>query len=395
MNLHNIFDVSIIALSRNKTRALLTSLGIIIGVASVILLISIGEGLKAYINGQFESMGTNVLMVMPGKMTGQGGPGMTVNKLTFKLSDQLSKKAKYVKFVSPMIMSQTKIKYRDVNYDTSVLGLDPNYVDAMNYPAQIGRSFSSAEADRSAKVVVLGPTVVKKVFKLEDPIGKYITMLDKRFLVIGIAKAQGSALGQDDDDRVMVPITTLRGLLDTDRLNAISIKTDPEVDIDLAKQSVIDIMLKNKLDTDQFSVNSAEELLATINGILGALTLGLAGIAAISLIVGGIGIMNIMLVSVTERTREIGLRKAVGAQPKDILIQFLIEAVVLSLLGGLIGVAIGALGSYALSFFLQTSVTLWSIALAFGFSSAIGIIFGVWPARKASKLSPIDALRYE
>lgn len=396
MRLKNLFDIAITAILRNKTRSLLTSLGIIIGVASVILLVSIGEGLKSYINKSFESLGTNVLMVMPGKITGQGGPGMTVNKLTFDLVDEIENKAKYVKAVIPALNSTATVKYKNKTHSTQCAGMTANYAEAMNYQADIGRNFTDSENKRAAKVAVLGPTVVEKLFGEEDPIGKQVTILDKRFQVIGVTAPKGSAMGQDEDDNVIIPVNTLRSMLDVDTVQAIYIQTYPdENEIAQAKESVHAILIKNKLKEDQFSINTSQELLNTITGILSALTLGLGGIAAISLIVGGIGIMNIMLVSVTERTREIGLRKSVGAHPKDILVQFLFEAVVLSLVGGAIGIALGTLGSLALRSFLQTHVTLWSVLMSFGFSTAIGVIFGVWPARKASKLSPIDALRYE
>lgn len=398
MRLKSISKISLNAIFRNKIRSLLTSLGIIIGVASVILLVSIGNGLKGYITKTFEDLGTNLLYIMPGKFqfkdSREGGPpGVANNKLTFRVARNIER-AEHVTAVLPILSTNNTAKYRSETVDTFFVGTSEQYSQIRNSPVSQGRFFTRSEVSRAAKVAVLGTTVSDELFINQSPIGKQIIVGDTRYEVVGLLESKGGGLGNDQDDQIMVPVTTLQRQIDSDKLSYIYVQIDSTDNIESATKSINSILLKT-LEDDEFSIVNSTELLSTISGILGAVTLGLGGIAAISLLVGGIGIMNIMLVSVTERTREIGLRKAVGARPVDILVQFLIEAIILSVAGGAIGILIGVLGSLALRVFIQTSVTFWSVALAFGFSALVGIVFGVWPAYKASKLAPIAALRYE
>ncbi|MBI3954774.1 ABC transporter permease [Candidatus Collierbacteria bacterium] len=399
MRLSNLFQVALTAIKANKTRSLLTSLGIIIGVASVILLVSIGSGIRNYITKAFEDLGSNLVMVMPGKVqfkdSREGGPpGVATNKLTLSISEEIGQKAQSVNAVLPIMTTNNTAKYRSNTYSTFIIGSTPDYPDIRNSPTEFGRFFTESEFRRAAKVAVIGTTIQKEIFQNEDPLDKEISVGDKRYRVIGVMESKGSGLGSDQDNQILLPITTLQRQTGTDKLSYIYVQVADTDSISTAKSS-IETLLSKTLDEDEFSVIDSQELLSTITGILGAVTLALGGIAAISLLVGGIGIMNIMLVSVTERTREIGLRKAVGARVSDILFQFLIEAVALSVTGGVIGIILGILGSLLLSRFIETSITFWSVFIAFAFSVAVGVIFGVWPARKASKLSPIEALRYE
>lgn len=404
MRLNNIFQVSIHAILVNKTRTLLTSLGIIIGVASVILLVSIGTGIRQYVTTSFEDMGADLLLLMPGKISiGGGGSGREEahntganNKLSQDKIDSLARALQADAKVASVMTNPAVAKYGSKTVDTSMIGVGSDYFTIRNMPLVDGRYFNASEVSRQSKVVIIGTTIIKKVFGSVSPIGQELLLNDKRYKVIGVLESKGSAMGNDQDNQVIVPITAIQQQLASDKVTYVYIKVNSQENVkNVTKKIETFFATRYKFKTDDFTVTSSEELLKTITGILNILTIGLGGIAAISLVVGGIGIMNIMLVSVTERTREIGLRKAVGAKPSDILIQFLIEAIFLSILGGIIGIIIGYFGSLILNNFIKTYVTWWSIALSFGFATLVGVVFGVWPARKASLLSPIEALRYE
>jgi len=271
---------------------------------------------------------------------------------------------------------------------------DHNLLEVINYKVISGRFFTKAEYQSAARVAVIGNTIVEKLFKNENPLGKEFTLDDKKFIVIGVYEKRGGFGGSDNDSIITIPFTTAKLLFNMRRISGINIKTKPSIEINDAKKSIEKAFLMT-LTKDDFTLFTAEELLSSINGILSTLTTALAGIAAISLLVGGIGIMNIMLVSVTERTREIGLRKAVGATPNNILVQFLTESLIISVIGGLNGIFLGYLGSLVLKNFIPATLTLNSVLLAFAFSAGVGIIFGTYPAYKAAKKNPIDALRYE
>lgn len=394
-----IIKLSLQSLLRNKTRSILTMLGIIIGVSAVILLVSIGQGLQNYITQQFESLGSNLVIVLPGKVGGGGGgfgaPNIAGSKLSLGDVDKLSRIGGAVESVGAGIEMPSSVSYLGKTKYTTTAGLTAEYQKMRNLTVSSGRMMSDSDNRAGRNVVNIGPGIVDSLFSGANPIGKQITLGGQKFQVVGILSKIGSGgFGIDVNSFVVLPLTTAQKLFGMKSVQAIGVKARdkdsiPEV-IRLVKKE-----LSKRLKDDDFSVVDSSSLVATINQILGVVTLALGGIAAISLVVGGVGIMNIMLVSVTERTREIGLRKAVGAKPKDILIQFIIESVTLSVVGGGIGVLIGFLGALAINQFITTTVTFWSVALAFGVSAAIGVIFGVAPAASASKLNPIEALKYE
>jgi putative ABC transport system permease protein len=401
--LFEIIKLAIHALKTNRMRSFLTMLGVIIGVASVILLVSIGSGLRSYITGQLERLGAKTLMVIPGSSIELGssggggggvpGAGMMASKFTVTHVRELEK-ADSVNRVMPYTENNGTLRYGKNSHITQVAGVGYEYITIRNHNVEDGRFFSKAEEESAKKVVVLGKTVVEKLFGGENPINKKMTIGDGRFTVVGVLERMGAFGGVDIDDQAFIPANTALKQFDMDYFMTIFVEAKSQENIEETKTEVKRILLKY-LKEDEFSVLDTKNLLNTIASILGVLTIALGGIAAISLIVGGIGIANIMLVSVTERTREIGLRKAVGATPQIIMIQFLSEAVILSATGGIIGIILGILSSLVLGKFAPTIVTGWSIMVAFIVSSAVGIIFGLAPAVRASRLTPVDALRYE
>lgn len=391
------------ALRANKIRSGLTMLGIVIGVASVILLVSIGTGLKNYITSQLEDLGANALFVMPGELEiapggggggGVPGAGVAASKFTFEHINDLKREGKKVKGVMAYTENNGTMKYKGKTHITQVAGVGPDYQEIRNQKVVSGSFFTTSQYNAGKRVVVLGKTVAEDLFNEASPVGKKITISEQRYTVVGVLEEKGGFGGFDIDNQVFIPATTAMRQFDMEYIQSFWVQSESSETVLQTKEEIEEILLKT-LDDDEFSVLDTKSILSVISSVLGVLTTALGGIAAISLIVGGIGIMNIMLVSVTERTREIGLRKAVGATPQDILIQFLIEAIFLSFVGGAIGVLLASLGAFAISRFIQTSVTFWSVILAFGISALIGIFFGVAPAAKASRLNPIDALRYE
>jgi putative ABC transport system permease protein len=400
IDLHEVLLLSLKSILKNKTRTILTMLGIIIGVASVILLVSLGQGLQKYITGQFEELGTDLVIVLPGKVNlesgfTQGPPNFAGSKLTLKQTQAIAKLGGPIEDAAAAQELPAAVKYLGKSKYTSVDGITANYGNIRNIQVAQGRNINESDVEIARKVSILGKGLADNLFGASNPIGKQITIGDEKFEVIGILEKLGSAsIGFDVNNFLAIPITASQRLANTTSVMTIVVKASNKDSIPQAI-AMTKNYLKRELNEDDFSVLDQSNLLSTINQILGVLTAALGGIAAISLVVGGVGIMNIMLVSVTERTREIGLRKAVGAKPKDILVQFIIEAVVLSTLGGLIGIIIGSGGAYIINKFFPASVTFWSIFLAFGVSASVGIIFGVAPAIRASRLDPIDALRYE
>ena len=396
------FRLSFTALKANKVRSLLTMLGIIIGVSAVILLISLGSGLKHYITDQFDKLGSNMILVMPGKILsddgemGQGPPNFAGSKLTLKQADDIKKLGSPITNAAPSIEMPVSAKYGNTSRFVNTDGITESQLQMSDIKIDQGRGISKSDVDRSRKIAVIGPIVMEKLFNNNDPIGKKILLGDRRYEIVGVTESIGSGLmgSSDPDNNVYIPITSAMDQFGMDNVQVISVKVADKDDIEEGKAQV-KRYLSRKLEEDDFTVTDMSSMLDAINSILGVLTMALGGIAAISLVVGGIGIMNIMLVSVTERTKEIGLRKAVGAKSGDILLQFLTEAVVLCLLGGGIGILIGFGGSIIARKWIPAIVPLWAVLLAFGFSAAVGIIFGVAPAYKASKLDPIKALRYE
>lgn len=398
----NFFELTAIAvksLKSNKVRSLLTMLGVIIGVTSVILLVSIGSGLQGYITRQFEEIGSNLLFVMPGKFqfkdSREGGPpGGGSKKLTLDDMQYLESRSKKVKSFLPIISKTADVSYGRETYNTFVIGSTESYERIRKSPTQNGKFFTKAQSVAGRRVAVIGTTVVKEIFGTTDPLGKKIRVDNTAYTVIGVLTTKGASVGNDQDDQIIIPIEAFDRQFAPGGISYAYAEVSSTADITSAQEEIEEILGRIKND-DDFSVVDQRELLSTITSILGVLTVALGGIAAISLLVGGIGIMNIMLVSVTERTREIGLRKAVGATPNVILQQFLIESVILSFGGGLIGVALGVGLSMIMKNFFPAEVTLWSVLVAFGVSGLVGVVFGIAPAYKAARLSPIDALRYE
>jgi len=404
MNYAVLTKSALISILRNKLRSFLTTLGVIIGVLSVILLTSIGNGLTVFVEEQFENLGSNLLIISPGEIVSEEGGfnpdaaalSLTTSKLSEKDVDNLKRAGYPLSAVAPVIEGSIDIRTEQGKRKGYSLATTPDYSVLRNTKAVSGRFFSDSDVTGNRKVAVIGNKIKEKLFAGVDPVGASLTINRVRFEVIGVAekKSSGSFGGPDIDSTVYIPISTARSALSQDKVSYILVQAADKTSIERGKERIKEIMSK-RLQEEDFSVTDQSEILKTIQTILSTLTVGLAGIAAISLVVGGIGIMNIMLVAVSERTREIGLRKALGATPNNILVQFLIEAVVLSTLGGIIGIILGILGATAITAFFPATPALNSILLAFGVSFTTGVIFGVFPARKAASLSPIEALRYE
>lgn len=395
MKLNELLSLSTKALMANKLRSFLTTLGIIIGVFSIIVLVSIGTGLQSYINKQIAAFGPNLIDVIPGNMNSVGGfTSALTDKLTMQDARNLKQKLLSTAKVAPMIEQSANLRYKNIeDKNAFIMGTTTEYpLVVQNLKVKTGTFFTKGQ--ENTKVAVIGPTVVKKLFNDKNPLGKKIFVGNSTYTVIGTTEKLGSLLGIDQDNMVYVPIEVIRQQFGTSTIREIAIAANSKELVPIVKKQTRDTLLK-RLDEDEFSVETSESITATISNITNMLSLALGGIAAISLLVGGIGVANIMLVSVTERTREIGLRKALGAKRSDILKQFLFEAVMLSVGGGIIGIILGMIVSIIIAQLLVSEVTTWSILMGFGFSVAIGIIFGMAPAIRASKLSPIDALRYE
>lgn len=392
------------SLIANKMRSILTMLGIIIGVAAVIALVSIGNGVKQDIQNSISSLGSNLLMVMPGAPRTPGVRPSAGSMKSLKVSDyEAISKLDGVKAASPMTNGSYVVIYQNKNWTTSVSGVSYNYLDVNNWSMKSGRFLSEKNVQNRERVAVVGKTVVKNLFGDEDPVGAEIRVKNIPFRIIGVLNSKGSgAMGNDQDDMVIIPYTTAMERVEgIDYLRMIYVVGKDENGIDRL-QSDIENLLRvrhgiKETNLDDFNIQNMNSIMETMEETTGTLTLFLGAVAAISLVVGGIGIMNIMLVSVTERTREIGVRKALGATYSVIVTQFLIEAVVISLMGGIIGIILGIGSSKLIGMAsgMSTVISVPTIVMSFAFSMAIGLIFGIYPARKAAKLNPIDALHYE
>ncbi len=398
MNVLEIMRIALKALNANKVRSALTMLGVIIGVAAVILLVAIGSGVQQEITGQIEGLGSNLLFVFPGNFSegggGPGGPGASVGK-PFNNDDAelVDRRVGDIAIVVPVLQAPGTLKAGNRQLRSTIAAANESGTEVFSASYVNGRHYNRSEHATASRVVALGATPADELFPGQNPVGRELFINGERFTVIGQLAKQGGTLSGDSDNQIYMPSTTAQRLLGTRDLSTIIIKAKDAEQIDLVKAQV-EQTLRPKFG-DEFTVFTQEQTLGILSSLLGTLTVMLAGIAGISLLVGGIGIMNIMLVSVSERTREIGIRKAVGARTYDILAQFVIEAVLLSVAGGAIGIALGWGGSAALTRWVPTEVTWWAVALAFTFSAAVGIFFGVYPAWKASRLDPIEALRYE
>jgi len=401
MDIFELLRSSVQAIRTNKVRSFLTTLGIIIGVASVILLVSIGNGLQAFVTKQFQDLGSNLLFIAPGKVNIRSGGGPPISaeaKFTFDDVRALKNLGAPITDAFGSILKPATAKYINKTYDITVLGAVANYNKIRNIGVKTGSWFNVSAVERSQTVVVLGPKVVEKLFRTdEDPMGKEIDVSGRKWRVIGVTESKGGGIGGtgDVDSYIYVPVTAAQKVFGIKRPAAMAVQVDDPINISVATNMIKRYFTRKGLTADDYTVLEPKEILDQINTFLGAVTAALSGIAAISLVVGGIGIANIMLVSVTERTREIGLRKALGATNHDILAQFLIESIMLSALGGLIGIAIGWGLSEVIKQFIETSVSSGSVLLSFGISALVGIVSGFAPAWRASRLDPITALRYE
>lgn len=405
MHLRNLLKVAIKSILKSRMRSLLTALGIIIGVAAVVVMVAIGDGAQIQVEKQISALGSNLIIIFPGSSTSGGirmGAG-SINRFTMEDVIKIQDEATLIKAVSPIVRSGGQVIGGIGNWNTQIQGVATNYLDIRDWPLATGDFFTDKDIISRAKVAVLGQTVVKQLFADEDPIGQQIRIRNVPFKVIGVLTAKGqSAMGNDMDDIILAPATTVLDRLTGGRyisyIQASAISLDQ---IEAAQEQLKNIMREahhlNPGDDDDFTVRNQAELTEAATETSKILTILLASVAGVSLIVGGIGIMNIMLVSVTERTREIGIRLSVGARTSDVLIQFLTEAIVLSIAGGIIGVLL----SFAIAFVLNNYTSMIAvirpeiILIAVSFAGVIGIFFGFYPARKAANLNPIEALRYE
>jgi ABC-type antimicrobial peptide transport system permease subunit len=411
MNVWEAVRVALTGIRSNKLRSGLTCLGVIIGVGAVIAMIAMGQGASADVQERIKSMGTNLLIVWPGQARQGhvwGGVG-SQDSLTSSDGVAIAQECSDVVRTAPVVQGSEQVKFGNANTYTTIVGSTMAWTNVQNYPADSGRFFNDIENRTNRKVAVIGATTRQNLFPNADPVGKRIQIRNMHFLVIGVLKAKGagSSSWHDPDDQIVIPLNTflrrIGGGSQTSRevVQRIYAEASSPKQIPLAQAQIEQLLRRrHRIRTpadDDFNVRTQTEMLSQFEGTSKTFTLLLAGIAAVSLLVGGIGIMNIMLVSVTERTREIGIRKAIGATRRDILLQFLVESVVLSVIGGLVGIGVGMAGARALSQFAgwRTLVSPQSIVMAFGFAAGVGVFFGIYPAQKAAALDPIEALRYE
>jgi putative ABC transport system permease protein len=406
MNLGNLTSIAVKALMNNKLRGFLTMLGIIIGVGSVITMLAIGQGSKKSIQAEISAMGSNMIMIRPGgnmrggvRMSGESMKSLTINDL-----NSIIEKASYVTHVSPVVTSSGQAIYGANNTPTSLYGVTMDYLDIRGYAVEEGDGFTDQEIRAAAKVCIIGKTTAETLFgEGVNPIGKTLRFGSIPFRVVGVLESKGyNSMGQDQDDVLMAPYTTVqKRLLAQNNISQIICSAISEEYSSEAIEEITQILrsnhkLKEGADND-FNIRSQEEMSSMMTSTTDMMTILLAAVAGISLLVGGIGIMNIMYVSVTERTKEIGLRMSIGAKSRDILAQFLIESVLISVTGGLIGVLVGILASYIVKWLANFPICIqpWTVLLAFLVCTVTGIFFGWYPARKAANLDPIEALRYE
>jgi putative ABC transport system permease protein len=400
--------IAVRALRTNKMRSFLTMLGIIIGIAAVIAMIAIGTGASKIISEQIASIGSNILLILPGSVTSGGlrmGSGSTPT-LTFDDARAIKAECPAVALAAPVVRGGAQVVYGNLNWSTIVMGVTPEYLQVRDWPVVAGRNLSQSDVEGATKNCLIGQTVAENLFGSQDPMGKIIRIKKVPFTVTGILDRKGqSPQGTDQDDIIYVPLKTaqrkLFGSQFPNSVGSIMVQAKSEQDLGRAEEQINALLnQRHRIGPSRevdFTVRNLTEILGVAEQSSKAMSLLLGAVASISLIVGGIGIMNIMLVSVTERTREIGIRMAIGAKERDILMQFLTEAVLLTFMGGIIGMAVGIIGAKLVSSFFNwpTLISFQAIAMAIGFSGAVGIFFGFYPARKAASMNPIEALRYE
>ncbi|MCX6723995.1 MAG: ABC transporter permease [Candidatus Staskawiczbacteria bacterium] len=410
MKLSDTIEETFLALSSNKARTGLTILGIVIGISSVIVMVSVGQGATSSIQASIESTGSNLLMITPGALrtfgAGARSAGGTAQSLTVDDATAIVNQVSSVQYMTPEVTGRYQVVYKGNNSNTSVMGTSDTYPQVRNLSVDQGVFITSQDVDNVSKIAVIGPTVVTDLFGTDavasDAIGQTIKINKMEFKVVGVTKAKGGSGFQNQDDRIYIPYTVSQRYFTGNKyLSEIDLQISSPDLMTSAQNDVTSLLLSRHNIADStsadFTVQNQADILSSISSVSQTLTILLGAIAGISLLVGGIGIMNMMLTTVTERTREIGLRKAIGAKAKDITFQFLTEAVVLTFSGGVIGVFLGWIISWGIKYFnlYQTQVSLFSVILAVAVSAAIGIVFGYYPAKRAAKLNPIEALRYE
>ncbi len=398
------FGMAVNALLANKLRSLLTMLGIIIGVGAVIAMVSIGMGVRTSVADSFASLGSNMLIIMPGSTNHGGVRGAAGSRKSLKYDDAkaIESKIKGIDYVSPTVSSSYQVVNGILNWKSSVEGVTPEVMQSRALKVENGSFISASDMNKRSRVAVIGPTVAANLFGAENPVGQNIRINNQPFKVIGITASKGQSIGQDQDDVIYIPLTTAQErMLAITHIHSVNIQVSSPEKMDQV-QAEIENLLRQRHHIragmeDDFTVRNMTSLMESFTENTNMITLLLGSIASISLLVGGIGIMNIMMVSVTERTREIGIRKALGATSSNVLMQFMIESMVIGIVGGVIGIASGILLSKAIGAFggLTTTVDILPVLVSFSFAVGIGLFFGIYPARKAARLDPIDALRYE
>jgi putative ABC transport system permease protein len=410
MSFLDTLKIALAALRVNKLRSALTMLGIIIGVGAVIAMVAVGAGAQARVEDQIKSLGSNLIIILSGNVTSGGARLGSGSQQTITEDDAyaLAREIPSIQAAAPLLRGSGQVVLGNNNWSTAIYGVTPDYLEARDWGVASGSPLDQAQVDSAAKVVLLGQTVARTLFADADPVGETVRIRRVPHTVIGVLERKGqSMIGQDQDDVVLIPISTARkrvlgGIQVKSRnVQSISVRVRDGADMGATEQEMRDLMRqRHKLQPsqeDDFFIRNLSEVLAAQEASSRILALLLAAIASVSLLVGGIGIMNIMLVSVTERTREIGLRMAVGARSRDILTQFLVEAVTLALIGGIAGIVLGAIASFVVGYFAgwRTEMSVSAVVVAFGFAGAVGVFFGFYPARKAARLLPIEALRHE
>ncbi|MBI4782641.1 MAG: ABC transporter permease [Oscillatoriophycideae cyanobacterium NC_groundwater_1537_Pr4_S-0.65um_50_18] len=403
MDILESINMAVKTLTANKMRSTLTMLGIIIGNASVIMMVGVGQGAQRYASEQFESLGPNVLFIIPGSENAQSRSTEQPRTLTLEDAEAIASQVPSVSAVAPQLQNQLLVTYRNKKATTSITGITPEFTVVRDFNVARGRFITDLDVQRSNRVVALGSDLAQKLFAGSDPIGQEIRIRNISFQVVAVMESKGAFLGSNQDDVALIPITTMSSRLVGrtspygTSISFINVNARDEASINAAQFQITNLLRRRHkvVDENDFTIRNQKDALELVGNVTGALTLMLAAIAGISLLVGGIGIMNIMLVSVRERTQEIGLRKAIGAAPNDILTQFMIEAIILSAIGGLIGTTIGVGGITLVGAVtpLKAGVSVPAILLAVGVSGGIGLFFGVFPARQAARLDPIVALR--